>query len=114
MAGISAELGLKRSFGRQEIYDKLLRMFLEMRAATADEIESAIAKGEIDSASMIAHSIKSSAGTLGAENLAATAAALEQALNEGKRDAWPDLQQAFAQELARVVEGLRVHFGLPR
>lgn len=109
LAGISAALGLKHSFGRAEIYEKMLHMFLQTRAATSDEMQALLAAGDIEGAARLAHSLKSSAGTIGAEALSAAAAALEEALDAGGQASFALQLAEFNAELAQVLAGLWRH-----
>ena len=111
ISGVSYEIGMKHSFGREEIYQKLLRMFLEGQPGVADEIRLALGNEEIDAAKMQAHSLKSSAATIGAEALSAAAASLEAALRD-RADF--SLQETYLQDVERqlqkVISGLRQYF----
>ena len=109
LAGISAAQGLKHSFGRAEIYEKMLHMFLQTRAGTSDELQALLAVGNIEGAARLAHSLKSSAGTIGAEALATAAAALEMALDSGPQESFALALAEFNAELVRVLAGLQRH-----
>lgn len=95
-------------FGQKTIYDKLLRLFLDTRRTVADEIGAAFERGDRASASLNAHSLKSSAGTIGAEELSQAAAAIESALSSGELD--PALLERLSLACRRVVAGLEQYF----
>lgn len=65
-------------------------------------------------ASMMAHSLKSSAGTIGAEVLSARAMALEHAINGGDKARYEELLQQFEEELRRVLQGDWKHISCNR
>ncbi|HRE15824.1 MAG TPA: ATP-binding protein, partial [Rhodocyclaceae bacterium] len=111
LAGISTALGIKHSFGRTEIYEKMLCMFLETRGGSVGELQAMLAAGEWEEAARLAHSIKASAGTIGAETLSAAAFALEQSCDAQDGEASERALAIFDGELQQVLEGLQRHFG---
>ncbi|RZJ08196.1 MAG: Hpt domain-containing protein [Rubrivivax sp.] len=92
-SGISFEVGLRRCLGRAELYDRIARRFLETRAAEAHGLQAAFDAGDHETLRRLSHDITSTAGTLGAEGLSATAQALQFAVDAG----------AGAQDLAPLV-----------
>ena len=77
---IDFEKGLAHCFGRQDIYDKLLESFLRNNSDTVEQLRTALLNQETEQALLIAHSLKSSAATIGAGALSTAADALEQAI----------------------------------
>jgi len=108
--GVSFELGLQRCMGRVELYEKILGRFLATRLGDADDIRSAVASQNLDRAAAVAHSIISTAGTIGAEALSDAARALQLAIDAGETDRLPALVDTFAQRHALVAEELRSYF----
>lgn len=82
---------LKRLGGNAALVEKFVSMFF----TTADEhlllLRRANATGDHEQMQTKAHAIKGSAGNVGACELSAAAAALEQAIREGKREKQPKL-----------------------
>ena len=77
---IAAALG--RIGNNRTLFAKLIDLFLQTEAETAQRIRRALAAGEIESGQRLAHTLKSTAGTLGAIRLQAAARTVEQALRE--------------------------------
>ncbi|BAL26244.1 PAS domain S-box protein [Azoarcus sp. KH32C] len=107
LAGISVETGLKHCFGRRELHAKLLRMFHETRSGTSGELRDALRRGDTEAASRLAHSLKSSAASIGAEALSSAAGRLEAVLCAGEDDALESALTEFDGRLGIVLEGLQ-------
>lgn len=109
----SAALGLQRCMGRRELYERIARRFLETRLGVCDEMAAAWEQGRVDDATRIAHSLISSAGTVGASALSELARTL-QAAARARDDAWwrAVLGEARA-ELARVRQDLEHWLATP-
>jgi len=82
--GLDVADGLRRVLGRREAYIGLLRTFASGQAGAPDSIRSALAEGRKADAERAAHTLKGVAGSIGARELQAEAAAVEAAL---RRDA---------------------------
>ncbi|HJV25002.1 MAG TPA: response regulator [Aromatoleum sp.] len=106
LAGVSVEVGLKHCFGRQELHGKLLRMFYGTRAGSSSELREALRRGDTEAASCLAHSLKSSAASIGAEALSSAAARLDAVLCGGEDDALESALADFDGRLRVVLEGL--------
>ncbi len=96
MAAVSFTLGLQRCMGRVELYEKILARFLSARAADPELVQAALVDGDLERASAIAHTMISTAGTLGAEALSEAARALQLGIEAGDIEQLPRLVQAFA------------------
>jgi signal transduction histidine kinase/CheY-like chemotaxis protein/HPt (histidine-containing phosphotransfer) domain-containing protein len=107
---ISAELGLKNCLGRHELYEKILRRFLDTRAGDAAALQKALVEGRSVDAAMIAHAVVSNAGTIGAAALSETAKNLQLALDADERSTWSELAAEFSRQHARVIAQLRERF----
>jgi len=81
LTGIDPAEGLKNSFDKAELYEKLLQMFLKSNKAVVDEVRHALAENDAEKARRIAHTLKSNAATIGATALAKMSAQLECVLN---------------------------------
>ena len=75
--GIDVADGLKRVAGNRPFYRNLLLKFRQSQAA-APEIRQALAAGDRQRAERIAHTVKGIAGSIGAKELQAAAATVEQ------------------------------------
>jgi signal transduction histidine kinase/HPt (histidine-containing phosphotransfer) domain-containing protein/ActR/RegA family two-component response regulator len=100
--------GLEHAGGRVATYRKLLRMFVEHHGDDLERIRSALSAADRPEAQRVAHSLKGTAGTLGADNLRTAALVLETTL---KSDAGPEAVAAACGELETalrdVVDELR-------
>ena len=82
--GLDADDGLRRVLGKREAYVGLLRTFASGQAGAPEAIRAALAEGRRADAERAAHTLKGVAGSIGARQLQAEAAAVEAAL---RRDA---------------------------
>jgi two-component system sensor histidine kinase/response regulator len=110
LPGLSQKDGLSFVAGREDLYQNLLRKFLELKAHTLDELQAALDAGEFESAERIAHTMISGATAIGANALSATARTLEQAILSGDASAWEPLVPGFERDLKEVMEGIAAHF----
>ncbi len=82
LAGIDIKLGLSRVLGKEKQYLSLLRKFLAGNRDTAAKLRAALDSGDRETARLLAHTIKGAAGNIGAAQVQACAAVLEQALKK--------------------------------
>jgi len=108
--GVSFELGLHRCLGRHELYERILGRFLSTRLDDARDIRTALATGQDERAAAIAHSIISTAGTIGAEGLSDAARALQLAIEAGERDRLNALVDLFTRRHTQVAQELQSYF----
>ena len=81
---LDARTGLRRAQGDGARYRRLLQMFVSTEADALQRIGSAIADEDEDTARRHAHSLKGVAATVGADELARTAADCEHLIREGQ------------------------------
>ncbi|MDZ5461020.1 PAS domain S-box protein [Azohydromonas lata] len=103
--GVDVAAGLSNLPGMEDRYESLLRLFAEHHRQDAAKLSGHLARGELREATLLAHSLKSVALTLGATELAAIARALESRLREGA-PASDDAVQRHAADLARTLPPL--------
>ncbi|MBI5721617.1 MAG: response regulator [Burkholderiales bacterium] len=114
---ISFAIGIERCLGRRDLYERIALRFLAQGGASVQGIGEALDRGDRNTAKRLAHSLISTAGTLGAMPLSDGARALYAALAEGadaaEGDVGPggegDRLTVLAAEAARVLEALRAH-----
>jgi two-component system sensor histidine kinase/response regulator len=82
--GIDVERGLSNHMRRPAFYRRILARFNEEFGAAADDIGAALAGRDHELARRLAHSVKSAAATIGADELSRRARVLEQQLAAGK------------------------------
>jgi len=70
--------GLRRSGGNQALYDKIVARFAEDARQFTATFRTVHARGDLVHATRLAHSLKSSAGTIGADEVQRAAARLEE------------------------------------
>ncbi len=84
--GLDIAAGLRRVLDKRAAYVALLRKFVTGQAAAIATTRSQLATGQRDAAQRSMHTLKGTAGTIGASPLAALAEAAEQALAQGQPD----------------------------
>ncbi|MEY5099678.1 MAG: hypothetical protein RJA36_2397 [Pseudomonadota bacterium] len=82
IAGLDMRLGLQRAAGKVTLYRTMLRKFAEGQKPALQQIVAALDAADQALAERIAHTLKSTAGSIGATALQFEAAGLEQALRE--------------------------------
>jgi PAS domain S-box-containing protein len=105
--GLDYALGLKQMSGNVAIYEKLLRDFGAASAGDLSRLRGFLDGNELDKARRLAHTLKGSAGTLGATRLHELAAELEQAIRQNHTDERIDVRlDAFATEFTRFAAAI--------
>jgi len=106
-SGVSFETGLRRCLGRLDLYDRIARRFLQTRVDEARTLQAALDRGDLEAVRRLAHDTASTAGTLGAEGLSATAQALQAAVDDSAdADSLAQLAHLFSFEHAVVLTRL--------
>jgi len=105
--GLDVAAGMNRTLGRWSSYEGLLRKFLAGQAGAPDRLRAHLARGEKVDAERVAHTLKSSAGNIGAAGLQEIAGRLEAALRgTAAADGLESDLAAAARELARLVAAI--------
>jgi CheY-like chemotaxis protein len=106
LPGFVLEVGLRMCNNNKKLYRNLLTRFKNERRSTTEEIRGALDAGNTADAVRIAHTMKSVAATLGAQQLSQAAEQLEKAITSCDRAAIdPRLSECDAC-LKLLVEGL--------
>jgi len=108
-APVSFTLGLYRCVGNTALYRRLMDRFLATRLSAPDDIRALWLDGNVTDSAMMAHSMISTAGSLGATSLSESARALQDALKEQDPAQVERSLQAFRHEHARAVDAFRAH-----
>ena len=103
--GVDVAAGLSNLPGLEDRYESLLRLFAQHHSEDGSRLAAHLARGELREATLMAHSLKSVALTLGATELAAAARALESRLREGA-PADDAAVQRHAADLAHALQPL--------
>lgn len=80
--GVNLRMGLAQMSGKRSTFLWLLGQMIEMHGQDAETIRSKLATGDLEGGRRLAHSLKGSAGMLGAEAISATAFGIEKALHK--------------------------------
>ncbi len=106
-AGIDTQSGLLRSLNDPQLYMRLLRNFLNNYAHFNEQFAQALSAHDFATATRLAHTLRGSAGTISANDLATTAHALEQACaSRAPGEQIASLLQVTSTVLAQVLDGL--------
>jgi PAS domain S-box-containing protein len=103
--GVDVAAALSNLPGMEDRYESLLHLFAEHHGQDAARLAAQLDRGELREATMLAHSLKGVAATLGATELAEAARAVENRLREGA-PAGDEAVQRHAADLARALEPL--------
>jgi PAS domain S-box-containing protein len=79
--GLDVELGLKRVIGKKPLYLNMLKKYVTNQLNTSNELRAALAKNDYETAERVAHSAKGVSGNIGASNLQAMAAEIEEMIH---------------------------------
>jgi two-component system sensor histidine kinase/response regulator len=82
ITGLDTKDGLSRVAGNRKLYLKLLRQFIEQQGPALEQITAALAKGDIQLAERLAHTLKGVAGNIGAKSVQSAAGALEKLIRD--------------------------------
>ncbi|NIB39928.1 response regulator [Pseudomaricurvus alkylphenolicus] len=80
LPGVDLTSGLNRVRGNRQLFYKLLVEFFEDHRRQPEELNAALAEGDMKRVRKIAHNLKGAAGNLGAQDLSAMAAEVERTL----------------------------------
>jgi len=106
-AGIVAKVGMMYCGNTPDLYDDMLRLFLNNRRAFNAQLRRTLAAGDMESAALMAHSIKSISATIGAQDLSTAAGNLELALNGEVDEAQVDTASVeFCALMQRALSGI--------
>jgi len=97
---------LARLGNNKELYRRLLLMFLAEHAQDGTAIRAALKSNDIELAQRLAHNLKGTAGTVGADELRAVTKDLEMAIAEGKEPLFEPLLMQVEQKLAVVMASI--------
>lgn len=103
---LEPELALARLGDNRSLYLRLLRAFQENQGGAGEALEIAIQDQDWVLARRLAHTLKGTAATVGAESLRAAARSLEQALTQAKAEDYQPGLVLVRQELSLALESM--------
>ena len=83
IAGLDAELGMRRVRGKTSLYLSMLRKYIANQENTTTELRVALDAGDLATAERIAHSAKGVSGNIGASELQDMAGNIEKLIRDG-------------------------------
>jgi len=108
LPGLAIKLGLSRMGGNRKLYRQLLTKFRGSQAQAASDIRRELEAGDGKAAARIAHTLRSVAGNIGAEDLSRVAGELERAIKAEATDSLsallPDFEAKMAQAVSSIAE----------
>jgi PAS domain S-box-containing protein len=108
IAGLDIEHGLKTMRGNGTKYLRMLTLFVDSHAGDAAQLAAALAANDRAAVKALAHTLKGSAGTVGASRVADAAASLHAALRDNPQARDVDtLGATLIAELDALVESVR-------
>ena len=107
LAGVDTVAGLRVAGGDEALYRRLLERFRQSEGVFISRLREVLDGADVEIAERYLHTLKGTAATIGAKELSAAAAALEQGLKEAAGDALVRKRlQQLQQALERVLNGL--------
>ncbi|MEC5400278.1 PAS domain S-box protein [Uliginosibacterium sp. H1] len=108
LRNIDHEAGLVRAMGKQAFYRRLLGLFLQSQSGFEEGLRAALAAGSSIDAQRYAHTLKGSAGHIGARAVEEAARILDDALRGGApAEDITTLTEHTVRELRVVLDGIR-------
>jgi len=106
ISGLDQEGALNRVGGNKRLLRDLLGQFVVKEAGAAEEVSSALKRGDRQLAERLAHTVKGVAANIGIASVSSAAAKLEKTIREEQGAVSPALEE-FRTVLARQTEAIR-------
>ncbi len=107
VGGIDFDVGLERCLGRPELYDRVLRRYVESRREDAANLRLNLTTNDLASVRALAHTLISTSATIGADALSSLARRLQIAVEEGELETAHGLVGHILHEHAGVLSMAR-------
>ncbi len=107
LPGVNTGDAIRRVGGNVRLYRELLGKFVRDSAGAHGDIVEALERGDRELARRLAHTVKGTAGNIGASGLYDTAGTLESAIANEDGEAVREALEVFRESLERVIEALR-------
>ena len=106
--GLDIDSGLKRVLGNKELYLTLLRTYMHNQEGVPSQISQSLNSGDLGTAERLAHTSKSTSGSIGATNLQTLSASLETAIKgHASSEELGKVMQNFAEAHSALMAGLK-------
>ncbi|MBK1648855.1 hypothetical protein CKO36_09645 [Rhabdochromatium marinum] len=107
IAGLDVELGLRRVAGKRALYVSILEKFVAAQHDTPTQIQTALSADDRASAERLAHTLKGTAGNIGATALQAQAATVETLIrNEADSDQLATALRTLESALTPMIDAI--------
>jgi two-component system sensor histidine kinase/response regulator len=103
---LNVQVALKRLGGRRQLYKRVLGKYESESGKVHAAIAGHLADGDMKTASRMAHTVKSTAAAIGAENLSQAAGKLEAAIKDNSPEI-DGLLSAFKIELEKTLQSIK-------
>jgi two-component system sensor histidine kinase/response regulator len=106
LPGVNIKTALKRMSGNKQLLAKLLLVFADNYAGTAEDIRKALSDGNIDLARRLTHSLKGISGNLSADEVFTGSRDLEAAIKKGGKGAADVCLVKLEKALKKVIKAI--------
>ena len=107
LAGLDTDFGLQIAQGNRKLYTRLLLKFRSGYAGFVEEFKAALEAGDLQSAKLLAHTLKGVSANIGAKDVQKAAGRLESACGTGAvKEAIAEILEDVRQHLDQVIGGL--------
>jgi CheY-like chemotaxis protein len=107
IAGLDTQVGLRRVLGKKTLYLSMLRRFVAGQKGLLTSLQAALDQQDLATAERLAHTTKGTAGSIGAHQVQALAAVVEDAARQrGPVAAVQEAVQALAGPLTALIDAL--------
>jgi CheY-like chemotaxis protein/HPt (histidine-containing phosphotransfer) domain-containing protein len=104
--GIDIQAGLDRLAGDTNLYKNLLKRFAENQSDTPDKIQQALSNEDLETAHILAHTIKGVSGNVSATFVFESATRLDEAIKNKEIRTALALLPDFSARLSEVIQGI--------
>ena len=109
--GIDPVLGLERLGGDQNLFRRLLILFLKDQTDVVKTIQSNLEKGDLKTAQKVVNGLKNASGNIGALSLQQSADLLEKAILKGDKKEWIGSMKVFTETVQPLLDRLAQSIG---
>ncbi len=104
--GVDISDGLRRVRGNRKLYMKLIFQFMKENRDLVENINQLLEEGKSEESHLLVHTLKSTAGCIGAHGIQRAAGGLESVLKEGKNKNYSEMVEILSDELNNVLNAI--------